>query len=220
MPLAVALADAVWGRVLTIPLEKRIEWLKKNPDIDYLLKQDGQIVGYISLAPLAPETIEDLLTERRYAKDLTGDDILPYVPGRPVDIYGMGIGTLPNVSHSQKREWGAALLRGAGRVFEDLGHRGIVIRSIKAHSNTPDGVRMMRHLGFTETEAAIPNMRDFVIDVAPSGVPFIMQYKEAFAEWQKTHTNGHEPAQISAAIDSPKNENQLVKPTQKGRKTN
>jgi hypothetical protein len=101
-----------------------------------------------------------------------------------------------------------------------LGRRGIVIRSIKAHSNTPDGVRMMRHLGFTETEAAIPNMRDFVIDVAPSGIPFIMRYKEAFAEWQKAHKNGHKPAQISAAKEPSKNRNQLVKPTQKGQETN
>src|SRR5260370_37642660 len=103
----------------------------------------------------------------------------------------MGIGTLQNVSRGQKREWGAALLRGTFGLLENFGHRGVVIRSIKAHSNTPDGVRMMRHLGFTETEATIPNMRDFVIDVATSGIPFIMRYKEAFAAWQKANANNH-----------------------------
>lgn len=223
MPAAVALAAAVFGDVNTISVEKRVEWLKKNPDIDYLLKQEGQLVGYISLVPLTPEAIEDLLTQRRFAKDLTGNDIVSYVPGQPVDIYGMAIGTQPGVSKEQKREWGAALLRGAQDVLEDLGHRGIVIRSIKAHSNTPDGIRLMRHLGFTETEATIPNMRDFVIDVATSGIPFIKRSKEAFTEWQKAHVNGHQPAQLSATNATsklPQSKNQLVKPTSKRQKTN
>src|SRR5437870_1315527 len=45
MPQAVALAGAVFGGVNTITLETRIAWLQKNPDIDYFLKQNGQIVG-------------------------------------------------------------------------------------------------------------------------------------------------------------------------------
>ncbi len=197
MPAAIALAHAVFGGVNTIPVEKRIEWLNKNPDTDYLLKQDGQLVGYLSLVPLTPKAIEDLLTQRRFAKELTEKDIVVYVPGQPVDIYGMAIGTLPRVSKAQKREWGAALLRGAHDVLEHLGCRGIIIRSLKAHSTTPDGIRLMRHLGFTETETSIPNMRDFVIDVTTSGIPFIMRYKEAFAEWKEAHTNGSQSAQIN-----------------------
>ena len=42
MPAAVALAAAVFGGLNTIPVEKRVEWLQKNPDIDYLLKLDDQ----------------------------------------------------------------------------------------------------------------------------------------------------------------------------------
>src|SRR5258708_18149837 len=139
MPLAVAIADAVFGGVNTIPVEKRVEWLKKNPDIDYLLKQDGQFVGYITLVPLALETIEDLLLKRRLAKELTGDDILAYVPGQAVNLYCMAIGARPGVSKGQKREWGAALLRGTQDVLADLGRRGVVLRSLRAHSSTPDG---------------------------------------------------------------------------------
>lgn len=188
MPAAVALAHAVFGGVNTIPVEKRIEWLRKNPDIDYLLKQDGHTVGYLSLVPLTPEAIDDLLLQRKLAKDITSDDIIVYIPGQLVDIYGMAIGTMPGVSKAQKREWGASLLRGAQDVIIDLGCRGVIIRSIKAHSNTPDGIRLMRHMGFTETEAAIPNMRDFVIDVSASGIPFIKRYKEALSGWQSQIT--------------------------------
>lgn len=189
MPEAVALADAVFGGYNTIPVEKRIEWLGKNPDIEYLIKQEEQVVGYMSLIPLLPETIDDLLSQRRFAKDLTKDDILNYTPGVPVDIYGMAIGVRPGVNLIQKREWGMRLLLGAQDMFVDLGSKGISIRSIKAHSSKPDGIRLMRHLGFTETVAAVPGLRDFVIDIETSGLPFVLRYKEAFKAWKDAQHN-------------------------------
>ena len=60
-------------------------------------------MGYLTFVPLRPETIEDLLTLKRYAKDLTADDILTYEPQTPVDIYGMAVGLKPGVSLSHKR---------------------------------------------------------------------------------------------------------------------
>jgi hypothetical protein len=193
MPEAVALSAAIFGDLNIIPLEKRIEWLKKNPDIDYLLKQEGQIVGYLSLVPLRPETIDDLLNQRRYAKELTTDDILIYEPGVPVDIYGMAIGVKPGVSTSQKRDWGASLIMGAMQVIKSLGEHGIEIRSIKAHSTKPDGIRLMRHIGFTEVVASIPGMHDFLIDVEESGIPFLMEYKEALKTWKENHDGYKKP---------------------------
>ncbi len=182
---AVTLASAVFGGVNTISLERRIAWLQKNPDIEYLLKQDDQIVGYFSLIPLRPETIDDLLHRRRFAKDLSAEDILSYAPGVPVDLYAMAIGVRPGVSLSQKRTWGEKLLLGARRIIVELGQRGIVIRAIKAHSSTPDGINLMRHTGFTEVVSSIPGMHDFVIDVEQSGLPFMMDYKAALAEWRQ-----------------------------------
>jgi hypothetical protein len=184
MEEAVRLADDVFGGVNTIPVEKRTAWIRKNPDIDYFLKQEGEIVGYLTLAPLKPKTIEDLLLARRYAKELNADDILTYEPGKPADIYAMAIGVRPGMSREQKREWGAALIQGGLKALIDLGKRGIVIRTIQAHSHTPDGIRLMRHFGFTETPAKIPELRDFIIKVPESGIPYIMQYKEALHEWE------------------------------------
>ena len=183
MSQAVQLADSVFGRVNTISLEKRIAWLHKNPDIDYLLKQDDIIIGYFSLIPLSSETIDGLLHARCYAKDLSTDDILPYTPGTPVDLYGMAIGVRPGVSLHQKRAWGEILLLGARRTIVELGYKGIVIHTIKAHSTTPDGINLMRHVGFTEVVSSLPGMHDFVIDVEQSGLPFIIDYKIALNEW-------------------------------------
>ncbi len=189
MPGAVVLAAEVFGGLNTIPVEKRVEWLKSNPDIDYLLKQEDQLVGYLSLVPLKAETIEDLMTLKRYARELTADDILPYEPGKPVDIYGMAIGIKPGFSISQKRAWGERLILGAKGVILDLGKRGIVLRHIIAHSFTPDGIRLMRRIGFTETPPKAPGLHDFLIDVENSGLSFMLEYKDALREWQKEHDN-------------------------------
>ena len=191
MPAAVAMANEVFGGLNTIPVEKRVAWLEKNPDIDYFLKQDGKIVGYFSLVPLRPETIDDLLRLRRYAKDLTADDILAYVPGVPVDLYGMAIGIIPGVSQAQKHEWGKILMIGARGVILDLARKGIIIRTINAHSFTADGIKMMRHLGFTETIPKAPGLHDFIIEVEREGVPFsgisfVMKYREILEQWQES----------------------------------
>lgn len=189
MPEAVALAEEVFGRLNTISVETRIAWLQKNPDIDYLLVQEGVMVGYLSLVPLLPETIEDLMTLRRYAKELTTDDILSYGPDIPVDIYGMAIGVKPGFSKSQKRVYGQRLILGARSVILNLGKRGVPIRHIIAHSFTPEGIRLMRHIGFIETPPKTPGLRDFLIDVERSGVPFIMEYRRELAAWRNKTSN-------------------------------
>jgi len=148
-------------------------------------KQEDRIVGYLSLVPLSLETIDDLLNARRYAMDIEASEILPYTPGHPVDIYGMAIDIRPGVSLAQKRTWGELLLLGARRMIVDLGRRGIIIRSFRAHSTTGDGINMMRHIGFTEIVSPLPGMHDFLIDVEQSGLPFLMDYKKALRDWQQ-----------------------------------
>ncbi|MHB8596738.1 MAG: MerR family transcriptional regulator [Ktedonobacteraceae bacterium] len=186
MPQAVQLAS-VFGGDLTIPLEKRLTWLEQNPDIDYFLKQEDHVVGYLSFVPLRPETIEDLLHARRFARELEASEILPYIPDNTVDIYCMAIFLQAGISKMQKRIWGELLLLGARRVIIGLGQRGIVIRSLRAHSSTPDGINLMRHIGFTEIVSSIPGMRDFLIDIEQSGLPFAMDYKKALNDWQRQH---------------------------------
>lgn len=66
-------------------------------------------------------------------------------------------------------------------------HALIGIRSIKAHNTTPDGIRLMRHMGFTEMIPNIPRMHDFTIDVARSDLPLMLEYKEALRRWQEQH---------------------------------
>ena len=107
---------------------------------------------------------------------------------------------------SQKRLWGEKLILGARDVLLDLGKRGVVIRTIKAHSFTPDGIRLMRHIGFTETVPKAPGLRDFMIDVEQSGLPFIREYKEALKKWQEesNQTNASKNGKRNNSASGPK----------------
>jgi hypothetical protein len=177
LPQMGELAEAIFGRANPLSLQTRGEWLQKNPAIDYVLKQGDQIVGILSLVPLLPETIEDLFQGRRKASDLVADDILPYVPGKTVDLFCLALGVRQGASFSERRKWGELLLLGARRVLVNLGHLGICIRALSAQSETAFGMHLMRRLGFTEIVAPLPGIHNFTIDVAPSGLPFLLDYK-------------------------------------------
>lgn len=62
---------------------------------------------------------------------------------------------------------------GAKNALLELGKRGIVIRRIIAHSFTPEGIRLMKHIGFMETPPKAPGLRDFMIDIESSSIPII-----------------------------------------------
>ncbi len=76
------------------------------------------------------------------------------------------------MSLSQKHLYGERLILGAKSVLLDLAMRGIIIRRIIAHSFTTDGIRLMRHIGFTETPPKAPGLRDFMIDIESSVLQF------------------------------------------------
>jgi len=66
-------------------------------------------------------------------------------------------------------------------VIIDLVKRGVPIKNLFAGSDTPDGIRILRKMGFMEIPSTA-DMRDFVINVEESGIPLMQEYKEAFAK--------------------------------------
>lgn len=170
------------GRSVT-PLERRVGWLTRNPDTYHVLKQGEQIVGYVTLLPFKPgsEKIKGLLGGTT-AVAITPDDIVEFQPGVHTDIYIMSIGVLPTEDPTEKHTYGASLLRGTTNLLIELGRKGVIIETIAARSDTPDGIRLMRHIGFTEIEPLLPGKRAFIIRVEESGIPLIMQYKQALRE--------------------------------------
>jgi len=66
-------------------------------------------------------------------------------------------------------------------VLIDTGRKGIVIETFTARSTKPDGIRLLRNLGFTQIPSTTEK-KDFILDVRKSGAREVMQYKRALIE--------------------------------------
>jgi hypothetical protein len=179
----VELTRVLFGLRESVPatVERRKKWIRKNPDIFYVLKVDGQVIGYAAFLPLKPEKIEKILREEEFSQDLTAEDIEKFHPGKPVHLYYSAIAVKTDMSRAERRIYGARLINGVLNALIELGKRGIVIETVTARSDTADGIRLMRHLGLTEITSNT-DKRNFVLRVAESAIPEILPYKQALQE--------------------------------------
>lgn len=140
--------------------------------------------GYLAVMPLKIGRLEKVLSQTIPVK-IDADDIEDYSNSKKIDLYLHAIGIRPGFSTTEKHTYGARLVNGLVEIAVSMGNRGIEIETIAARSNMPDGVRLMKHAGFTEIEPLTPERRTFVINVRESAIPFILQYKKAFSESKK-----------------------------------
>ncbi len=185
IPECIALSAAIFGGVNIIPLKRRIAWLKKNSEIDYILRHDSEMIGYASIVPLRSETLEPLLRDELLAKDITPDEIEEFKPGKPLQLYIMAMGIKPRLSKLEKRTYASRIIKGMRDVIIEMGKRGVTIETIIARSEVPDGINILRHYGFTEVPSEVPGTRNFIIEIEKSGIPAIMEYKRELAAWKK-----------------------------------
>ncbi len=167
---------SLWGTLNATTTETRLSWHKVNPEIDYVVKQEGIVVGFVNVKPVRHETIEQYIREEIEVKDIKASDILPFTPGVPLECEA-GIAVRAGVYDPQK--YGMRLLGGIIDVMKGFAERGILIKRIYTRSSTPDGIRIARGLGF-EDISPTPNQssRLFVLDFDTSDSPFVKQYRD------------------------------------------
>lgn len=90
------IAREVYGSEGT-PVETRLAWMSKNPEILYTSKSDD-IAGYAYILPLKREKIDAILRDDLSLSDLTADDIEGFIPDKLVDIYLMSVAIKPGYS--------------------------------------------------------------------------------------------------------------------------
>ncbi len=166
---------------LHFDIDKQIAWMKKNPDICYVVKDEGKVVGYVLLLPLDPQKIERFLRGEESSLDLKTENIQEFIPRKPVHIYMASIAVTGKASLFERRTYGARLVGGLLKTLIDMGKRGIILKTIAARSSKPDGIRLLRGIGFTEL-LSNTNMKNFIIDVEKSGIKEIVEYKQALKE--------------------------------------
>jgi DNA-binding transcriptional MerR regulator len=180
-----ALSQEIFG-VGTGMEDERMKIVEKNPDTYYLLRRDQNPVGWFSIMPLKRGNLENVLSQT-LPVTIELDQIETFEKGKKLDLFLTAIGTKPGLNLEEKREYGSMLVRQLIRLVVELGRKGVEIGTIAARSNMPDGIRLMKHVGFTEIRRATPERRTFIINVQESGIPFIEQYREAL-EGSRTDT--------------------------------
>lgn len=164
-----------WGSLYVPSVELRQDWYQINPEIDYVVKQDGIVTGYITILPLKPEIMEKLMDGEIGTKDIKPDDVLPFTPKVPLECW-VGIAVKTGVYKPEK--YGIRLIAGAIQTIKKMGERGIYIKHLWAKSETDDGIKLCQELGFEEIDAS-PNKlpRKFVLDTDTTRSRHLQEYR-------------------------------------------
>lgn len=182
-----SIAKEIYGSEGT-PIETRLAWMKKNPEILYVVRSDRRIGGYAYILPIGEagrEKVDRIFRGEVAISDITDEDIEELVPGKPLDIYIMSVVTRPGLEKEEKRLIASQLIIGLMDVLTNLGRRGIIIRSFLARSHLPDGLRLLHQMQFTELPSILPGRRNFIIDVEKSDSLFVRSYKRALRNAQR-----------------------------------
>lgn len=174
------ISQALFG-VGRTTVKDRMKLLEKNPDTYHMLQDENQVIGYVAAMPLKHDKLEQVLNQTLPVQ-INSEDLDDFTGEKKIDLYLHAIGVKPGFSTAEKHAYGARLVSGLMNVIVEWGKKGVEIGTIAARSNMPDGIRLMRHMGFTEIEPLTPERRTFMIDVKSSGIPFILQYKKALEE--------------------------------------
>lgn len=167
---------------------KWVTWLTKNPEIVYVLKRDGEIIGIATVLPFKPHSPSFEEALRGDISFLLGDvkilldDIEEYKPGNHVQLYIAEIGTKPSLNSTFRRRCGAKLISRFMDTVVDMGRRGVIIEKITAVGATKSGIKLLQHFGFSEVMFPRPDTRLFVINTQESGAPIMRAYREALDE--------------------------------------
>ncbi len=158
-------------------IEKHQSWLDKNPDLYYVIEHDGEIVGYTAIIPLKPEKIREILDSGDLAMNITPEEIDEFKPGKPLHVYIATMRTKPNISKTQKRSYGVRLIGGLISTILDMRENGVNIQVLYSESETVDGIRILKHMGFTEIPS-VTEARNYILEITKQeGRAAIEKYK-------------------------------------------
>ncbi|GCF06598.1 hypothetical protein [Dictyobacter arantiisoli] len=176
---------SLWGRAVSIPIELRKSWYQKNPFIDYVVKQQDIIVGYLNIQPFKPDTLKLMMEGKKRGWEIKPDDIYTFEPGNSYDCF---IGLAVRQDIPNHKTYGMRLIMGFYHVLADFAHRGIKIRKLCATSDRPDGMKLCEDLGFIKYPPAEGStFNRYELDLETSEAMFAKKYQEAIKEHETTN---------------------------------
>jgi predicted DNA-binding transcriptional regulator AlpA len=169
----------------TIDAQRRRNWFEKNPEGQYVVRRNGNVLAYFYLQALKHDRLLAYMNGEIRGWDITADDIETFEPGKPVECLIGGIGSDPDVGDVLRSAYVAILLRGVEKDLERLGCKGIYITKVYAYSSTAEGIAMCTRLGMQIFAPPQGKRQTFILNVETSDASLVRSYKRGFAAWQK-----------------------------------
>ena len=163
----------------------RVELLKKNPDMSYYLYDGKFIVASIDIVPMSHEGIE--LFRQGERGWLMSEYVRPYAAGSPLELVIIDFMTTPLAPAPRRNGYALRLMLRMVDQFRIWASQGIEIYRILACGGTPDGRRILETAQFTYLGEPRPNRHMYELELAESHLKVLDPYKEALAEFKRTH---------------------------------
>ncbi len=154
----------------------RHAWLASNPDTDFIVRDQGKLVGFINMLPVKHETIMKFMNGEIRGWEIPAEDVLPYTPGSEVECIVMGMATSPEADPGKRAYYGRRLINGMIRFIQEMAAKDITITKFYATSVTPTGIAILRNVGFKEI-GQIGKRIAFELDTMTSDARLARQYR-------------------------------------------
>jgi hypothetical protein len=125
-------------------------WLHKNPDTNFIVRDQGRLVACMHVLPLKKETITRWMKGEIRAWEISTEDVLTYTPGSSQECIILGMATTLDVDEWTRRQYGVRLMRGFLHFLHDLAGQNIRINRFYAMSATPEESAILRRAKFEE----------------------------------------------------------------------
>ena len=125
-------------------------WLSKNPDTNFILRDQGRLVAFLLVLPVQRRTIKRWINGEIREWEIGAEDILPFTSMQPMECIVMSMATTSDVDKGVRRAYGLRLIRGYLHYLQLLAEQGITIARFYSMGTTVEGSTILRKAGFEE----------------------------------------------------------------------
>ncbi|GCE48234.1 hypothetical protein EI42_06141 [Thermosporothrix hazakensis] len=182
----VELASLVFGSRARQPeaIERRQAFIEHCPNSTYHLYDHGHLVAYFNIFPFNHKAIENFKEGVR-GWLLGVENLETFAPGKPLECIIIDFASTPTVPPDKRSNYAQILLENLLKETVEWGKQGIEITKLYAASNTPQGIRIIKHAGFQQVKEVGPGRFTFELDVQNTDSKILLEYKQALKEWKE-----------------------------------
>jgi hypothetical protein len=125
-------------------------WLRKNSDINFIVRDQGRLVAFMQVLPVKQETIRRWMNGEIREWEIRAEEVLHYTPRSSVRCIIMSMAITSDADKRKRHQYGIRLIRGFLHFLHELAEQGITITRFYAISATPEGNAILRRAKFEE----------------------------------------------------------------------